>query len=183
MKHSFTIAYTLISLLFFSCSIENADELGIEESLESMIIGDWVITDFTAENVVLTNTVSGNKPAIQVKSNESDAVFGLKFTDAPKELIFDGNFPITLTSLVENQTYINTYNCDYFFDDLLIGTWGIINSNLYLSKEKLHATILIQDLTPTSLKLNIVVEKLLDQEGLEGNLEATFCLTFERKTP
>ncbi len=182
MTPSKAIIYFLVSILFISCEILILDELSLEDSLEEMIVGKWSLSEFSTDDALLTSTDLKEKSEINIKSTKNNSSFEVNFLDNPKQILIDGTFSITLTGIVQNKMYSNTYNCNYFFEDILLGKWGIINSNLYLSEEQLHATILIKDLTDDSLKLNIKVEKKLDQEGLQGNLKATFCMTFKRKT-
>jgi len=158
------------------------DNLSMEESLEAMIIGEWAIIDFSSENAILTTTALGNKSAIVVKNSGSDYHFVLKFGKDPKRLSANGDFSITMTGEKGNQPFSNTFKCTDFLNDLLTGNWGIINSNLYLSEDELHATILIQDLTTEILKLRVIIDKQIDQDGSQANLNSTFCLTFARKT-
>jgi len=182
MKSSKTILYVFLSILFFSCDNEMTDDLSMEESLEAMIIGEWAITDFSSENAILTTISMDNKSAIDVKNSGSDYNFKLIFKKDPKRLSANGDFSITMTGEQGNQPFSNTFKCTDFLNDLLTGKWGIINSNLYLSEDQLHATVLIQDLTSDILKLRIIVDKQINQDGLQANLNSTFCLTFARKT-
>lgn len=180
MKPSKTILYVFLSLLFFSCDNEITDDLSMGESLEALIIGEWAITDFSSENAVLTTT--GNKSAVDVKNSGSDYHFALIFEKDPKRLSANGDFSITMTGEQESQPFSNTFKCTDFLNDLLTGNWGIINSNLYLSEDQLHATILIQDLTIDVLKLSVVVDQQINKNGVQANLNSTFSLTFTRKT-
>jgi len=181
MKSLRPVLYTFLCLLFFSCHEEMNDELSLEESLEMLIIGQWSITDFTSENATLSDNTLENKSAIAVKNTGSDYDLVLDFKENPKQLIATGDFSITMTGTEENQPFSNTYKCSDFLDKLLLGDWGILNSNLYLSKEELHATILIQELTTETLKLSVNVDQDIEQEGKLVHLNTVFCLTFTRK--
>ncbi|PCH75701.1 MAG: hypothetical protein COB98_08375 [Flavobacteriaceae bacterium] len=156
------------------------DELSIEDALETLIIGKWGVTDFSSENAVLTSDSSDKKTAINVENSGSDYDFTLNFKEHPKQLIAKGDFSITMTGTSEKSTFSRTFKCTDFLNDLLLGDWGIINSSLYLSLEKVHATILISELTETSLKLNIEIDKTIDNNGSTENLNSIFCLTFAR---
>ncbi|MBL4744825.1 MAG: hypothetical protein JKY08_00510 [Flavobacteriaceae bacterium] len=177
-----TILYVLLPLFFSACSNEINDELSLEKTLEGLIIGEWVITDFSSENTVLTSKSFGKKIAVTINNSNENGTddLVLDFKSNPKQLITDGDFSITMTGKSESFTFLKTYNCSDFLDNLLIGEWGIINSNLYLSHEKIPVSILIQDLTSTQLKLNVTIDQTIDANGKEATLNALFCLTFSR---
>ncbi|PCI06340.1 MAG: hypothetical protein COB81_00905 [Flavobacteriaceae bacterium] len=156
------------------------DELSIEKSLEGLIIGEWSITNFSSENAVLTSDTLDKKTTTNVKNSGSDYDFILNFKEDPKQLTATGDFAITMTGDSDASPFLNSFKCTDFLHELLIGDWGIINSNLYISTDDVHASILIVDLTDTQLKLNIEIDQTIDNNGTDANLNSIFCLTFTR---
>lgn len=181
MKSLKPIFYLVFALLFIACDDEFSDELNIEKSLETLILGEWAITDFSSENAVITSTDLENKSNVIVNNNSNDYNFTLNFQDIPKQLVVNGDFPITMTGSFEKISFTKELNCSDFLDDILMGNWGIINSNLYISKDKAHAPILIQELNQEQLKLKVDIDQPFENDGISSNLKSAFYLTFTRK--
>lgn len=144
----------------FSSIVSIWEVIAIEASGTSTaeIAGQTIVTDFVGEGI--------------------DLNYSTTFTEEPNEITAEGDYNIELTTTIVGQSITETIPGILFIDS---GDWSIDNDQLTITTNGIENTGTITTLTETSLVIEINLETVIEQQGIENMATINAVVRLQRQ--
>lgn len=159
--------------LFVSCSNDDSDgPITIDESL---ISGDWVLSDIISEDGKFTTTISGFPASGDFTTTGSDYTLQISFVETaeeePNTFTSAGGFTAIVAAQIPSQDPIEIeQNFPDFFGS---GEWSVNGNTLTTTVQGESQTYEIRELSATTMKLAIPIDESVPYEPLDITVDLT----------
>ena len=159
---------------------EEMSEMEMEDEMtdeSASIIGIW---DVSSINATGTSTVeiAGQTITTDFVGEGIDLNYNITFTENPNEVVADGDYNIELTTTVAGQSITETIPGILFIDS---GDWSIDGDQITITSNDVENTGTITTLNETTLIIEIDMETIIDQQGVENMATINAVVSFQRQ--
>ncbi len=163
MKKFILLLFLTSSALFVSCGNDDNDNVSIEID-ESLIAGNWALTQLSVDNGRTTTEVQGQSATVEYTTVGKDFTMETTFNDItdPKTYVSTGGYTAVITQTIVGQT---TTQEETITDFLGSGEWRVEGNMLITTTNDIDQTAEITQLNSELMSLRVEINETLDVLG------------------